>query len=796
MYRVPRFTMATVTARKIKTLTAKKESLFCIIQKLYDLTKTLNTPAHVSRFKTLYRSIETTRREINLVIEQIVEFSLEEDENYIPDFKILRTIDELCCHVHDAAEKLKDADVSAAGPSGPVASAAVAKLPKIELPQFSGEIREWETFYSIFKSLIHDNNTLTNADKVHYLVGRLKGSALGICSGLAPTGDNYAIIWQSLVDKYQNKRALANSYLDQIMEFRGLHNESSKNLGLFLEKFDAAVKALKNLQIADLTDFILGYQALSKLDSETVKAFEMSRRSSDIPTYEEIIKFVKEQSNRLGLNKKPAIKYNTVDSSNKYRPAKSFIVNNVNPGITKSGNTCIYCHKGWHFLGRCEKFKRLSPGKRYETVRDNNWCYNCLSPVHGVRSCPSERNCTECGKRHHILLHTGRSSQTGMERTSGVSNDQAGSSQENNSIKGVSAQSVENAGFGNAETLTNLCSTASVDLFAEGKFDLTKWSTNSLNLLEHIPIEKRLSQAVVFKTDTKILGMQCYDPIGLIAPFILHLKLLVKELWRLHLDWDSEPPTNILRCWAKLHDEWDELSNIQIPRHVCAENNLPVMLIGFADASQEAYGSVVYLRTLTSAGNIEVRLVCAKSKVSPFKRVTIPKLELCAVTLLSKLLKHVISVYSDRIVITKTYSFSDSTTVLQWLNTSYLKDIFVANRIGQIRENLPNTQWRHVSGTENPADCLSRGLSPSHLINHALWYSGPTWLKLEEKYWPVKFVGSNEELYEANSNKADILLVSEIENHPLYDLILRHSSWGFILRTTVWVLRFFKNNPP
>lgn len=159
----------------------------------------------------------------------------------------------------------------------------------------------------------------------------------------------------------------------------------------------------------------------------------------------------------------------------------------------------------------------------------------------------------------------------------------------------------------------------SVELFAEGKFDLTKWSTNSLRLLRQIPVKKRLSKTVSFKTETKILGMQwnpetdllsfklatpnlectkriilstvakCYDPIGLISPFILYLKLLVKELWLLKLDWDAEPPANISRSWARIHEEWNELSNFQISRHVRAQKNTPIMLLGFADASFNAY---------------------------------------------------------------------------------------------------------------------------------------------------------------------------------------------------------------
>ncbi|VEN35328.1 unnamed protein product [Callosobruchus maculatus] len=50
-----------------------------------------------------------------------------------------------------------------------------------------------------------------------------------------------------------------------------------------------------------------------------------------------------------------------------------------------------------------------------------------------------------------------------------------------------------------------------IELFSKGSFDLTKWSTNSVRLLEQIPMEKRLSNMVVFKTEMKILGLQ-WDP--------------------------------------------------------------------------------------------------------------------------------------------------------------------------------------------------------------------------------------------------------------------------------------------
>ncbi|KAG5864760.1 hypothetical protein JTB14_034513 [Gonioctena quinquepunctata] len=56
-------------------------------------------------------------------------------------------------------------------------------------------------------------------------------------------------------------------------------------------------------------------------------------------------------------------------------------------------------------------------------------------------------------------------------------------------------------------------------------------------------------------TKQKILSYiaRCYDPIGLIRPFIFYLKLFVKELWRLKLGWDDEPPREISKTWDEGH---------------------------------------------------------------------------------------------------------------------------------------------------------------------------------------------------------------------------------------------------
>ena len=50
-------------------------------------------------------------------------------------------------------------------------------------------------------------------------------------------------------------------------------------------------------------------------------------------------------------------------------------------------------------------------------------------------------------------------------------------------------------------------------------------------------------------------------------------------------------------------------------------------------------------------------------------------------------------------------------------------------------ELISSTRWSHVNGVDNPADCASRGMFPSELIGHKMWWSGPDWLKLSPGDW-------------------------------------------------------------
>ena len=124
------------------------------------------------------------------------------------------------------------------------------------------------------------------------------------------------------------------------------------------------------------------------------------------------------------------------------------------------------------------------------------------------------------------------------------------------------------------------------------------------------------------------------------------------------------------------------LSKCHVPRYDFPKDAkiLAIQLHGFCDASEDAYAGVVYLRGEDIHGNVHVALVMSKTKVSPIKQLTIPRLELCGAYLLSKLLHHVKEIY--KIPITSIYAWTDSTIVLNWLNGSPRRfKTYVGNRV-------------------------------------------------------------------------------------------------------------------
>ena len=138
---------------------------------------------------------------------------------------------------------------------------------------------------------------------------------------------------------------------------------------------------------------------------------------------------------------------------------------------------------------------------------------------------------------------------------------------------------------------------------------------------------------------------------------------------------------------------------------------------------------------IDTIGCVHTSIVSSKTKVAPIKRLTLPRLELCGAHLLANLLFHVKEALN--LPLQEVYAWTDSTIVLNWLDGNPRRfKTFVGNRVSRIMELISSKHWRHVPGHQNPADCASRGMLPSELLEHTLWWNGPDWLRKTPEHWP------------------------------------------------------------
>jgi hypothetical protein len=289
-----------------------------------------------------------------------------------------------------------------------------------------------------------------------------------------------------------------------------------------------------------------------------------------------------------------------------------------------------------------------------------------------------------------------------------------------------------------------------------------------------------------------------FDPCGFVAPFVVRGKMLLQRVWQLGGDWDDELEPELSKEATSWITDLPELRRITVPRCLRARGSgRHSGLHVFVDASQEAYGAVVYLRT-QEHDEAEVRFVSAKAKVAPLQAMSIPRLELMAAVLGTRLAEVVVEAL-DLNAHNVTF-WSDSENVIWWIRRqSRILKPFVANRVAAIQQFARADQWRYVPTEMNPADAASRGCSARELPHEPLWWHGPGFLAKAETEWPrgrLPVAPQEPEMRKAaevKRSRPEITLVTDAAQSSWRLQPTRFSNFRRLQRVTAWVLRFVRN---
>ena len=167
------------------------------------------------------------------------------------------------------------------------------------------------------------------------------------------------------------------------------------------------------------------------------------------------------------------------------------------------------------------------------------------------------------------------------------------------------------------------------------------WSPNFDKLSFRIKDSLNNNTAITTKRQLLSRVNGVFDPLGLISPFLVRAKIMLKRLWLNYpnLGWDDPVPDDVQSEWRNYFEEMKSLRSISFNRCIRPDDALdgnPTLIL-FSDGSSEAYGTAAYIRWKLKNGSHQSSLVAAKNKVAPAKTIDIVRLELAGAVLSKRL---------------------------------------------------------------------------------------------------------------------------------------------------------------
>uniref|UniRef100_A0A182MIR3 Uncharacterized protein n=1 Tax=Anopheles culicifacies TaxID=139723 RepID=A0A182MIR3_9DIPT len=269
------------------------------------------------------------------------------------------------------------------------------RLPRLALPEFSGKFDEWLPFHSLYVSAVHENNALSDAERIMYLKRALKGEALRVIDSFPTCGSAYDAAWKALIKRYANEYLLKKRYINELLSMPRMKVRGTKEIHAVVDSFERNTKLLD--QLGENTSgwgMLLTQLLVAKLDDDTQRNWERFLVKDGKCTVKCLFDFLRAEIRVLD-----AMAADQRGVSNNKKPDRR--VSNM---AIKEDIKCAHC-SNHHQIASCKAFDELAVCDRLKVANEKRLCLNCLAPGHWAAKCFSKSKCAKCQKRHHTLLH-------------------------------------------------------------------------------------------------------------------------------------------------------------------------------------------------------------------------------------------------------------------------------------------------------------------------------------------------------------------------------------------------------
>lgn len=312
----------------------------------------------------------------------------------------------------DKLKKLAEGDKDKSDSSSTTAPLH-AKLPKLELPRFDGDLKQWQSFWEQFSSHI-DDTELPTISKLTYLLSLLDGTAKDVVEGVPHTCASYKTVVDLLKQRFGKSECIIHAHVQALLDLQvPVHQGKTYILQLWRLR-DEVVKHTRSLEAQGVTgkqcEVLLTPMIVSRLPTELRLNWsrDCSGHESDLEWLlswlQREIEVIERSEMYKGNVKSLEGRKGSKDSKevHKGNKEKLFTASALHVTSPPERSDCVFCSKRNHKSEKCYKFLVLDGQQRFDKIRELGVCFRCLNSGHKSRSCKAK--CSKCRGDHNSTM--------------------------------------------------------------------------------------------------------------------------------------------------------------------------------------------------------------------------------------------------------------------------------------------------------------------------------------------------------------------------------------------------------
>ncbi|XP_064483072.1 uncharacterized protein LOC135395916 [Ornithodoros turicata] len=376
----------------------------------------------------------------NLITDELVESECEACDRYLESVIAIRF------QVRAALGTLTSTQVSPAtgdAPSLPTVQRLASPtdgitLPKLKIDTFNGDLSKWQGFWDQFRATVHDNQRLTDVNRLKYLVSLVTGPAARAIEGLTILDGNYATAVEILKKRFGKSELLVTEHMGSLFDLKPVTSISDvKGLRELHETVTVRIRNLKSLGVT-LSQYAIAVReaVLRKIPKELeLEYYKQKDEESTVDTLTSLLDFLETEIECRERVRRSAEDVPLPKRRAPLTPSALSLTANA------TDSSCILCKSSQHLLEGCDR--GLSPDEIRNTLRREGCCFLCGKKGHRSKDCRVcwKLRCGRCHRRHLTQLCLG-SSRTEQPAASNPSSALAATTSTENVVTSLSSSTI------------------------------------------------------------------------------------------------------------------------------------------------------------------------------------------------------------------------------------------------------------------------------------------------------------------------------------------------------------------